>query len=1096
MSYTPPPCYLLGDTPEEVGIVTCAPAPVPCPPSPCPIILSSECVFYSGDNLVNSGILTQDTLTIALQKLDANSGVIPLTTKGDIYTFSDEGDRLPVGTDGQHIVADSTTALGVKWVNTIVPATLYNSNGVIGETREVELTGTNSLEFYGTNYDMFFRMDNNDISAYATRVSVQGINQVTINTEDGNNEIYLRDGVDAMKIYGQNGIELNIGTAPIAGQILSSVDTDGTLGWINTDYVDLTTAQTITGLKNFYNGLSVGTNMGDDGLANVYWGDTGLHIIYVEQEQGDYSFGEWATNEFILKNLSNTTYLQNKDLSASIELTETGIGFKTDGNIKKGSFSFGSMSVDRVFAYPDKSGTVALLDDVTTPNLQAVTDVGNTTTLNIGVASVNDLKLFSQVGVDVDNIGIGANALLNNIGVNSLGIGTSALQDNTGTQSVGVGYFALENNTGFQSNGFGNNVLQNNTGTNANGFGRGALQNNKGVSSNGVGDEVLVNNLGANVNGIGFSSLRNNIGNSSNAVGTNSLRENIGVSSNAFGHAALQQNTGANANGFGESTLLYNQKDNNTAIGDGAYSTFLDDTANDKTFAFGDVNATTDRITVTAHGFGVTNAWINLKYTEGTSTIGGLSNNTIYQAKVIDANTLGFYELISGTTYHGQNITSAGAGTGHTFTPQYTYGNVTVLGANAEPTKSNQVVLGDANVTEVTTDGLYTTTNETTSATKGIYNNILKASNGEIIFKAQMSYWDTDHWTTSNSYAIGEDALQNGNGYHNLAMGYQAMRNFNGYDSISIGYKALDSATAIDVTAIGYQAMSQATGSSSIAIGSWALQLNTQSNCVAVGEGCLNYNTGLDASAFGHEAGTLNEGNYTSCFGNRAGSNNLGDDLVAFGVSTGFKNTGDSNIAIGNAAFSQRTGSGNTIIGHNANNTEKLNVAAKKDVASAVTDINLSTNTITITAHGFGSIGDNTLLEYTTTGSAMGGLTNNAHYGVTIIDANSFEVKGANIWSIGTDTHSFTPHLAYDNVTVLGAFAESTKSNQVVLGDTNVTEVRFGGLGVGTFISDILTAPISSSDTGTLGEIRVVGTTRYECIATDTWISMTVVTSF
>jgi hypothetical protein len=46
---------------------------------------------------------------------DAADNTSPLTTKGDIYTFSTTNDRLPVGTNGQTLVADSTAATGLKW---------------------------------------------------------------------------------------------------------------------------------------------------------------------------------------------------------------------------------------------------------------------------------------------------------------------------------------------------------------------------------------------------------------------------------------------------------------------------------------------------------------------------------------------------------------------------------------------------------------------------------------------------------------------------------------------------------------------------------------------------------------------------------------------------------------------------------------------------------------------------------------------------------------------------------------------------------------------------------------------------------------------
>ncbi|MHB9056213.1 MAG: hypothetical protein ACYC2P_08700 [Paludibacteraceae bacterium] len=286
------------------------------------------------------------------------------------------------------------------------------------------------------------------------------------------------------------------------------------------------------------------------------------------------------------------------------------------------------------------------------------------------------------------------------------------IENNAGT-IVGKHQTAYWNGSAWvadNSFGLGQSALQNNTGGNANGVGFYALQNNTGGYSNGMGHGALANNMGASANGVGQSALQNNTGGYSNGMGYGALANNTGASANGVGYLALANNTGASANGVGANVLYYNQKANNSAFGYGAYSAFLDNTAGNKTADSTAVDITLERITLTAHGFGATNAIVNIKYASTTGTaIGGLAVGTIYQVKIIDANTI---EFVIGATK--RNLTSQGTGT-HTFTPQYAYENTTCLGANTQPNKDNQVVLGNSAVDTVKMGGTARTIASATS---------------------------------------------------------------------------------------------------------------------------------------------------------------------------------------------------------------------------------------------------------------------------------------------------------------------------------------------------------------------------------------------
>ncbi|MCK4588209.1 hypothetical protein KAT60_00140, partial [Candidatus Woesebacteria bacterium] len=262
----------------------------------------------------------------------------------------------------------------------------------------------------------------------------------------------------------------------------------------------------------------------------------------------------------------------------------------------------------------------------------------------------------------------------------------------SGTHTTFVGEHAGESNSGNYSNALGYQALQNNTGNYSNALGYQALQNNTGVSSTAVGHLALWLNTGASSTAIGNNALRNNIGNNSTAIGATALQYNTGINSSALGDHALQYNTGINSSALGDHALTNNDGDYNTALGRIAFNTWTADTGSAE--AVDVVVFANNQFTITGHGLGANDTYLNLVATTTGALPTGLAA-TAQQWKIIDVNTI---QCMSDT------FSDTGTGT-HTVTPKVIYSNSTALGYNAEPDASNQVMLGDANVTQIKTTG-------------------------------------------------------------------------------------------------------------------------------------------------------------------------------------------------------------------------------------------------------------------------------------------------------------------------------------------------------------------------------------------------------
>jgi len=109
--------------------------------------VASDNFYTTGSTLGSDNILT-GSLTGSTTWTGDLTALAPLTTKGDIYAFSDASGlptRLPSGTDSYALVADSTTDTGLNWASND-DANYYTSSYTFGTDSKItgSMTGGGS----------------------------------------------------------------------------------------------------------------------------------------------------------------------------------------------------------------------------------------------------------------------------------------------------------------------------------------------------------------------------------------------------------------------------------------------------------------------------------------------------------------------------------------------------------------------------------------------------------------------------------------------------------------------------------------------------------------------------------------------------------------------------------------------------------------------------------------------------------------------------------------------------------------------------------------------------------------------------------------
>jgi hypothetical protein len=686
------------------------------------------------------------------------------------------------------------------------------------------------------------------------------------------------------------------------------------------------------------------------------------------------------------------------------------------------------------------------IQDLNTQTLQTVTDNGSTTTNILTVDNeevVTDKAKHRVVFNDGTDIQFrhqtsywNGSAWTATIGY---GLGDAALSSNTGSNSNGFGASALQSNTGSNSNGFGHAALMNNMGINSSGFGYTALQNNTGAFSSGFGYAALSFNTGSNSNGLGAYALQKNTGYNSNGFGHAALSANTGAYSNGFGAYALQGNTGSNSNGFGAFALQYNTGDNNTAVG-----------------YLAGYKSSTDTLRVSNSTMLGANSWA----TKDNQVVLGDDNVVeVYSTGILKIDK---EEVETGYAKHKVVFDD---GTGVQFRHQTSYWDGSAW--------------QDDNSYGIGTDALLDNkgTYSCGFGHQALYSNDGAFSNG---FGALALSGNTG----TQSDGFGSYALFSNSGAASCGFGHQSLYSNSGDYSNGFGFCALHNNEGINSNGLGCAALEYNTGSYSNGLGYRALRYNTGDGASGLGNRVLYKNTGDNNTAVGYLAGyTTTDFNYANC--TMLGANSLatkdnqvvlGDSNVEEVYTTGIIKVDNEEIVTDKAKHKVVFNDGTGIVFRHQ--TAYWDGSAWQSSSSCGIGMGTLQSNTGYHTNGFGDwalhantgsysngFGHYALCNNTGTysngfgGSALQSNTgsNSNGFGSSALSANTGSFSngfgnytlqnntGDNNSAFGHNAGYTISTFNYSNCTMLGANSLATKSNQVVLGDDNVTEVYTAG---------------------------------------------------
>lgn len=321
-------------------------------------------------------------------------------------------------------------------------------------------------------------------------------------------------------------------------------------------------------------------------------------------------------------------------------------------------------------------------------------------------------------------------------------------------------------------------------------------------------------------------------------------------------------------------------------------------------------------------------------------------------------------------------------------------------------------------------------------------------------------YNNGEEWTTPIWALISSDGVEvSGNNPASIGLAVPLKSDFstNTFVGLNAGLNNtyLSSTQGAQNTFIGTEAgRSNTTGYAQDAVGYGALYKNTTGNGnVALGYQALYENiTNNFNTAVGTDAGYRNTGDRNNYFGHHSGKGVVGStyitggDNMFFGWETGTASTsGSFNSFFGNrAGFSHTTGSHNTAVGYLAGfalTTGSMNTFIGREAGQAITTQNNNVINGYRAGYNLASAG-NTIVGFsagfnTTSGSGNTFFGSGAGDDIITGSANTFLGQNAGNNALQSTSANFS--------TAIGKDAYTTKSNQMVLGHSGISETLLRG---------------------------------------------------